>query len=130
MGKISWRREWQPTLVLPGEFHRKRSLSCCSPWGHKESDMTKQLTFHFISFLLRSPFGENSHRTLRLPGWRITKESTCKVGDVGLIPGSGRSPGEGTGNTLQYSCLGYLMNRGVCGLQSMGLQKCQPRLSD
>ena len=40
-----WRRKWQPTPVfLPGEFHGQRSLVCCSPWGHRESDMTKSLT--------------------------------------------------------------------------------------
>ena len=34
--------------------------------------------------------------------------------DVGLIPGLGRSPGEGNGNPLQYSCLGNPMDRGAC----------------
>ena len=39
-----------PTLVfLPGEFHRQRSLAGYSPWGHKESDMTKQLILTFSS---------------------------------------------------------------------------------
>ena len=33
------------------------------------------------------------------------KASACNAGDLGLIPGLGRSPGEGNGNTLQYSCL-------------------------
>ena len=33
------------------------------------------------------------------------EESSCNAGDLGLIPGSGRSPGEGNGNPLQYSCL-------------------------
>ena len=43
--KIPWRREWLPTPVfLPGEFHGQRSLAGYSPWGHKESDMTEQLT--------------------------------------------------------------------------------------
>ena len=38
-------REWQSTPVfLPGEFHGQRSLAGYSPWGHKESDMTEQLT--------------------------------------------------------------------------------------
>ncbi|RCU29071.1 hypothetical protein DVA69_17305 [Acinetobacter baumannii] len=38
-----WRGEWQPTLVfLPGKFHGQRSLAGCSPWGHKESDMTDE----------------------------------------------------------------------------------------
>ena len=38
-------------------------------------------------------------------------ESTCKVGDLGLIPVWGRSPGEGNNNALQYSCLGNPVNR-------------------
>ena len=40
-----------------------------------------------------------------LPGGSYGKESTCNVGDLGSIPGLGRSPGEGNGNPLQYSCL-------------------------
>ena len=42
VGKIPWRRAWQPTPVfLPGESHGQRSLEGCSPQGHKESDTTK-----------------------------------------------------------------------------------------
>ena len=42
--KSPWRREWLPTLVLlPGEFHRQRTLAGYNLWGHKESDMTEQL---------------------------------------------------------------------------------------
>ena len=41
------------------------------------------------------------------------KESACNAGDPGLIPGSGRSPGEGNGYPLQYSCLGNPMDRGA-----------------
>ena len=44
VGKIPWRRKWQPIpIFLPGEFHRQRSLVGCSPWGHKESDRIEQL---------------------------------------------------------------------------------------
>ena len=39
------------------------------------------------------------------PGGSESKASACKVGDLGSIPGSGRSPGLGNGNSLQYSCL-------------------------
>ena len=39
------------------------------------------------------------------PGSSVGKESACSTGDLGSIPGSGRSPGEGNGNLLQYSCL-------------------------
>ena len=53
--------------------------------------------------------------------WLSGKESACKAGDSGSIPGSERSPGEGNGNLLQYSCLENLMDRGawwatVCGV--------------
>ena len=43
--KIPWRRAWQPTpAFLPGASHGQRSLAGYSPWGHKESDMTEQLS--------------------------------------------------------------------------------------
>ena len=48
------------------------------------------------------------------PGGSNGKESTCNAGNPGSIPGSGRSPGEGNGNSLQYSCLENPMdNRGA-----------------
>ena len=50
----------------------------------------------------------------------LGKESACSAGDPGLIPGLGRSPGEGNGNPLQYPCLENLTDR---GLQSMGSQR-------
>ena len=43
----------------------------------------------------------------------VSKESACSAGDLGLIPGTGRSPGEGNGNPLQYSCLENPMGRGA-----------------
>ena len=47
VGKIPWRRKWQPTLVLwSGESHGQRSLVGYSPGGHNESDMTEQLTLY------------------------------------------------------------------------------------
>jgi len=42
----------------------------------------------------------------------VVKNALANAEDVGLIPGTERSPGEGTGNPLQYSCLGNLMDRG------------------
>ena len=52
----------------------------------------------------------NKHRK---PRWLSGKESVFNEGDVGLIPGSARSPGEGNGNPLQYSCLENPMDRGA-----------------
>ena len=57
------------------------------------------------------------------------KESASSAGDPGSIPWLGRSPGEGKGYPLQYSCLGNPMDRRASGLQSMGPQS-QTQLSD
>ena len=57
------------------------------------------------------------------PGGSDGKESACKAGDLGLIPGFGRSPGEGNGNPRQYSRLENPMDRGAWRLQSMGSQE-------
>ena len=46
------------------------------------------------------------------PGGSVGKESACNMGDLGLIPGSGRSLGGGHGDQLQYSCLKNPMDRG------------------
>ena len=47
------------------------------------------------------------------PGGSDSKESACSTGDLDSIPGSGRSPGGGHGNPLQYSCLENPMDRGA-----------------
>ena len=52
-----------------------------------------------------------------------SKESAYNVGDTGSIPGSGRYPGKWHGYPLQYSYLENPMDRGACGLQSMGSQR-------
>ena len=57
------------------------------------------------------------------PGGSHSKESAWDAGDLGSIPGLGRSPGKGIGNPLQYSCLENPMDRGAGGLQSMGSQR-------
>ena len=51
------RRQWHPTpVLLPGKFHRWRSLVGYSPWSHKESDTTERL--HFLSFFITEPPGK------------------------------------------------------------------------
>ena len=52
-------------------------------------------------------------------------ESACNVGDLGFIPGLGRSPGEGNGNPLQYSCLENPMDRGTGWAKVHGITKSQ-----
>ena len=48
-----------------------------------------------------------------LPQWFTGKETACNIVDMGLIPGSGRWPGEGNSNPLGYSCLGNPIDRGA-----------------
>ena len=57
------------------------------------------------------------------PHSSVDKESACNAGDLGSIPGSGRSPWRRKWQPLQYSCLRNPMDRGACGLQSIGLQR-------
>ena len=64
------------------------------------------------------------------PGGSVGKESTCDAGDVGLIPELGRSPGEGNGDPLQYSCLENPMDRGACRVTVHGVAKSWTRLSN
>ena len=64
------------------------------------------------------------------PGSGVVKNLPANVGDVGSIPGSGRSPGEGNGNPLQYSYLGNPMDRGAWQAKVHRVTKRQTQLSD
>ena len=95
------RRQWHPTpVLLPGKSHGQRSLVGCSPWCRKESGTTEQLKLTY----------------------------SCSAGGLGLTVGSGRSPREGNGNPLQYSCLENSMSRGswqgtVHGVSEMNTER-------
>ena len=62
------------------------------------------------------------------PDGSVSKESACNAGDLGLIPGLGRSPGEGPSNPLQYSCLENPINRGAWWATVHGVTKSQTQL--
>ena len=64
------------------------------------------------------------------PGGSEGKASACNEGDPGSIPGSRRSPGEGNGNPLQYSCPENPMGRGAWQATVHGVTKSQTQLSD
>ena len=64
------------------------------------------------------------------PGGSEGKASACSVGELGLIPGSGRSPGKGNGNPLKYSCLENSMDGGAWWATVHGVAKSHTRLSD
>ena len=65
-----------------------------------------------------------------LPGGSVAKEFTCNAADPGLIPGWGKSPGEGHGNPRLYSCLENPMDRGAWWATVHGVTKSWTRFSD
>ena len=70
------------------------------------------------------------HLLLGFPGSSDSKESACNAGDPGSICGLGRSPGDGHGYPLQYSCLENSMDRGAWWATVHGVTKRWTRLSD
>ena len=85
---------WQTQASVVAQLVKKIHLQCRWPW--------------FYSWIGKDPWRRDS---LPIPvfmgflGGSDGKESICNVGDLGSIPGLGRSPGGGHGNPLQYSCL-------------------------
>ena len=72
--------------------------------------------FHFFLWLSNSPLWVSQVA-------QVVKGLPDKAEDAGLIPGSGRSPGEGKSNPLQYSCLGNPMDRGAWQVTVHGVTK-------
>ena len=71
-----------------------------------------------------------THIYICFPGGSVVKNPPANAGDMSLIPGLGRSPGEVNGNTLLNSCLGNPMDRGARWAIVHGVEKSQARLSD
>ena len=65
---------------------------------------------------------KNAPKLISLPRGSAGKDSACNVGDLGWIPGLGRSPGKANGNLLQYSCLENSMGRGTLWVTVHGVQ--------
>ena len=102
VGKIPWRRKWQPTpVLLPRGLHGQRNLVGYSPWGHKESATTERLTLSLFHFLLIS--------VLSIP-FPLSEE--------------------GNGTPLQYSRLENPMDGGAWWAAVHGVAKSGTWLSD
>ena len=111
---------WNTSKGHGGQLFRLLSPECSGglPWGTKHSTEI-ELAYGF-SAQEWGCLGENQYGCCLTP-WKVIpkvhgsegKESACKAGDLGSIPGWGRSPGEGNGYPLQYSCLGNSMDRGT-----------------
>ena len=75
-------------------------------------------------------FNEVALKVLGFPGGSDCKKSACNAGDPGSVPGLGRSPGEGNGNPLQYSCLVNSMDGKAWRATVHRVTKSRTRLSD
>ena len=95
-------------------------LPFTSPWDLPDPGI-KPLE-ECILLLIEMEISVHIYLVTGFPGGSADKESAWNAGDPGSIPGSGRSPGEGNDNPLQYSCLGNPINRGAWqSIRSMGL---------
>ena len=98
---LAWKIPWTEE---PGKL---QSYGVAKSWTQLNN-----FTFTFFHYA-RALLIINSTTTLYFPGGSDSKESAHNAGDPGLILGSGRSPGEGHGNPLQYSCLENSLDRGA-----------------
>ena len=118
VGKIPWRRKWQPTPVFLPENPMDRGALWVTVHGvTKSHTRLKQPSVHWVKCFTIGSAG---------------KESSCNAGDTGdvdLIPGLGRSSGGGNGNPVQYSCLQNPKDRGVWWVTVHGVARSQTWLS-
>ena len=102
------------------------SRGSCQWVCHQEVPDVEKNQLHFI--LEKVPIKlarlEQPHQYWQgFPSDSVVKNMSAMAGDTGSIPGSGRSPGEGNGNPLQYSCLGNPMDRGAWQATGDGVTK-------
>ena len=107
------------TMCLPS--------SCCSITGFTQTWLEFQLTQFFLFRLI---IKHALWVWWCFSGGSDGRVSVCNAGDLGLIRGSGRSPGEGNGNLLQYSCLENPMGGGAWWATVHGVAKSRTQLSD
>ena len=86
------------------------SIAPCVKQGLRSGEAKRKV---FLDVKMGDDNWVNLSKKMGFPGGSEVKASVCHVGDLGSIPGLGRSPGEGNGNPLQYSCLENSMGRGA-----------------
>ena len=134
-----WGRFWNLPLLgkfavfnYKGDLREDRVRAPCSPSAlpcpRQASGLGHKQPQPFASFLCK--YYHFACASQCLPGASDSKESTCSVGDLGIIPGLGRSPGQVRGNPLQYSCLENPTDRGAWQATVRGVTQSWTRLSD
>ena len=130
-------------MMFPSGFHVNFKLQDYFLQLHAYIQLCSDLSSQFLSFLLTEekafllssfqmifPHSIKLSKERSFPSDLDCKESACHIGDAGSIPGSGRSPGGGNGNPLQYSCVGKPVDRGAWRATVHGVTKSWTQLSD
>ena len=111
VGKVPWRRANNPLQYSCLENPMvSRAWQTTVHKVIKSKTQLKQLDTHTCSIYICINIWE---KYMSFPYSSVGKESACNAGDLGSVPAFGRSPGEGNGNPLQYSCLENPMDRGA-----------------
>ena len=120
---------WRPRSYI-GPRVASHTLRMLEP--HRGGCLTSWVSIATLDGSLWLPVtSERKRQSARLsPCSLVSKESACNAGDLGSMPGLGRSPGEGNGNPLQYPCLENPTDRGAWWAAVHGVPKCWARLSD
>ena len=111
------------SLALQGRF-------LITELSGKSLDVAFLLTFRYLGKLFQTVNSVDLKIKVSFSGGSNGKESACNAGDPDSIPRSGRSPGEGNGNALLYSCLENSMDRRGWQARVHELTKSQTQLSD
>ena len=147
MSDSLWPHGLQHTrLACPSPTPRACSNSCpLSQWCHprkksvddvwclkliNEEISIKACLFRDMKLPPENLNGRSGHLWGLGPWWLNSKESACNARDLGSVPGSGRSSGEGNGNPLQYPCLEKSLDRGAWRAIVHGVTKSWTWLSD
>ena len=125
-GNRAWQRDLRHMEAYGGPRRRANGPPSCS-WPGRASSESWGVCLQLPACVWK----ESSWRGFEdFPGGSDGKVSAYNAGDWGSMPGSGRSPGEGNGNPLQYSCLDNPMDGGAWWTMVHVVTKCQTRLSD
>ena len=146
---IRYRRGWKSScfhllwecrifVMLALDRHESAAgLSCWEqdkvlPWIHPPEQLALGLTHNRTSKCVLNEYTFlNKHpRRSCFPSGSLVKNPSASEGDAGLIPGSGRSPGVGNDNSLQYSCLGNPMDKGAWWARAHRVPESRTWLSD
>ena len=121
-GFISFQSKGLSRVLFNTTVQKHQIFSAQNQWSNSHTALTRWI---FVSKVMSLVFHMLSGFVISFPDGSDGKESACNAGDLGSVPESGRSPGEGNCNPLQYSWLENSMDRGTWWAIVSGVKKNQ-----